>query len=119
MSQSKIPKEKTVQISQSIPSLTKKDKFVYDDFVSQDFLQNKHRNPDLSLWERLLVFNNSQEVDDMRLLERIQPESELFRFKMDQYKDKSQSRKEMERVIQEHIIREVTFKAKKLEQNFN
>ena len=55
----------------------------------------------------------------MRLLERIQPESELFRFKMDQYKDKSQSRKEMERVIQEHIIREVTFKAKKLEQNFN
>ena len=39
---------------------------------------NRLRNPELSMWERIMVFANSQEVDDMRQLERIAPNTELY-----------------------------------------
>lgn len=53
-------------------------KFHYDDFVGQNFVMNRLRNPELSMWERIIVFANSQEVDDMRQLERIAPNTELY-----------------------------------------
>ena len=43
----------------------------------------------------------SQEYDHLRIISRLPADSELYRFKMDQYKDLSATRNEIEKVLQE------------------
>ena len=53
------------------------------------FLQNEVRGVDLSEEERTLVSLNAQEIDAMRILSRIPVGTELYRFKVEQYKELS------------------------------
>lgn len=64
----------------------------------------------------MIVFANSQEVDDMRLLERIPPNTDLYQFKFEQFKDRSSSRTELEKVLQDQMIKEVTFSVKQMQE---
>ena len=51
--------------------------------------------------EKTLVSLNAQEIDAMRVLSRIPVGTELYRFKVDQYKELSTLRAEIEKVVQE------------------
>ena len=50
------------------------------------FLQNEVRSVDLSEEERTLMSLQAQEVDALRLISRIPIGTELYRFKMEQFK---------------------------------
>lgn len=69
-----------------------------EDFV---FRQNEFRNDDLGMEESALVNLAAQEYDALRLLSRLPVNSELYRYKMDQYKELSSMRSEIEKVLQE------------------
>ncbi len=50
------------------------------------FLQNEVRSVDLSEEERILMSLQAQEVDALRVISRIPIGTELYRFKMEQFK---------------------------------
>mmetsp|Transcript_29187 Transcript_29187/g.26587 ORF Transcript_29187/g.26587 Transcript_29187/m.26587 type:complete len:87 (+) Transcript_29187:481-741(+) len=51
------------------------------------FVQNEVRSVDLNEEERAALNLNSAEVDELRLLSQLPVGTELYRFKMEQYKD--------------------------------
>lgn len=53
----------------------------------ESFLQNEVRAVDLSEEERVLMSLQAQEVDALRVISRIPIGTELYRFKMEQYKE--------------------------------
>ena len=71
------------------------------DFV---FRQNDFRSEDLEVEERALMNIASQEYDHLRLLSRLPVNSELYRYKMDQYKELSTMRGEIEKVLHEQRL---------------
>ena len=75
------------------------------------FCQNETRNVDLDNEERSLLHVNAHEMDHLRILSQIPIGTELYRFKMEQFKDLSSVRIEMEKVIQEQRLQ-------KLKRNF-
>ena len=68
------------------------------------FIQNETRNVDLNEDERMIVGLGGQEVDQLRLLSQLPIGTELYRFKMDQFKELSTTRGEMEKIIQEQRL---------------
>lgn len=49
--------------------------------------------------EKVLMSLAAQEVDALRVLSRIPEDSDLYRFKMDQYKELSMIRAEIEKIV--------------------
>ena len=68
------------------------------------FVQNETRNVDLNDDERMIVGLGGQEVDSLRLLSQLPIGTELYRFKMDQFKELSTTRAEMEKIVQEQRL---------------
>ena len=81
--------------------------FKYDDFIDENILGNYGRNPDLNIHERYLNFISTAEIDNMRILERAPQNTELYRFKLEQFKESSTSRSEIEKLIHEQYLREI------------
>ena len=69
-----------------------------EDFI---FRQNEFRSEDLEVEERALMNLAAQEYDALRLMARLPTNSEIYRYKMDQYKELSTMRNEVEKVLQE------------------
>jgi hypothetical protein len=57
------------------------------------------KNVDLNEDERTLLHLQMQEADNMRLLARLQPGTELYRFKVEQFKELSTQRAEVEKMV--------------------
>lgn len=78
----------------------------FDIFLPQKefFLQNEVRSVDLSEEERILMSLQSQEVDALRVISRIPIGTEIYRFKMEQYKELSTTRSEIEKIVQEQRL---------------
>ena len=72
-----------------------------EDFV---FRQNEFRSEDLEVEERAMMNLVQQEFDHLRLISRLPVNSELYRYKMDQYKEISTMRSEIEKVLQEQRL---------------
>lgn len=68
------------------------------DFV---FRMNEFRCEDLEVEERAMMNINAHEYDHLRIINRLPVNSELYRYKMDQYKELSTMRNEVEKVLQE------------------
>jgi len=68
------------------------------------FVQNEARSVDLNEDERMIVGLGAQEVDALRLLSQIPIGTELYRFKMEQFKELSTTRTEMEKIMQEQRL---------------
>ena len=81
--------------------------FVYDDFVTQNFVSNVQRNRDLNLYERTILFLKGQDADDLRLLERTPIGTELHNFKLEQYKESSTAREELSKIFLEQMLKEM------------
>lgn len=79
----------------------------FDDFLTSNFVQNQMRNVDLNEDERMLVHLTMMEADSLRMLSRIPRDSELYRFKLEQYKELSTQRAEAEKLIQETKLRKM------------
>lgn len=75
-----------------------------EDFV---FRQNDFRSEDLEVEERALMNIAAQEYDHLRLLSRLPVNSELYRYKMDQYKELSTMRSEIEKVLHEQRLEKI------------
>lgn len=84
-----------------------KREFKYDDFIDENFLCNYNRHHDLNLHERYLNFIFASEVDNMRILERTPQDTELYRFKLEQFKESSTSREEIRKLVHEQYLREI------------
>lgn len=78
----------------------------FDIFLPQKefFLQNEVRSVDLSEEERILMNLQAQEVDALRVISRIPIGTELYRFKMEQFKELSTTRAEIEKIVQEQRL---------------
>lgn len=72
-----------------------------------NFIQNNFRSEDLEVEERALMNIAAQEYDHLRLLSRLPVNSELYRYKMDQYKELSTMRSEIEKVLQEQRLEKI------------
>lgn len=81
--------------------------FIFDEMVNQNFLLNKARNLDLNLYERYMCFIQAQEVDDLRILERSPVGTDLYHFKLEQYKDSSTVRAEIMKLVHEQSLKEL------------
>jgi len=71
------------------------------------FLQNEVRSVDLSEEERILMNLQAQEVDALRVISRIPIGTELYRFKMEQFKELSTTRSEIEKIVQEQRLQKL------------
>ena len=65
------------------------------------------KNVDLNEDERMLVHFSMMEADALRILERIPQSSELYRFKLEQYKELSTQRAEAEKLVQETRLKKM------------
>lgn len=72
--------------------------------TNEFFVQNEPRAVDLNDEERMVVGVNAQEVDALRLLGQLPIGTELYRFKMEQFKELSTTRAEMEKIVQEQRL---------------
>lgn len=88
----------------------------FDDFVKDNLLINKPRDYGMNLHERYLTFLQAQEIDSLRILQRLHPDSDLYKIKLDRYQESCHIKSEIERTINEQILRE--FK-QKFDQNQN
>ena len=75
-----------------------------EDFV---FRQNEFRCEDLEVEERALMNVAAQEYDSLRIISKLPVNSELYRYKMDQYKELSTMRAEIEKVLQEQKLEKI------------
>eukprot|EP00347_Sterkiella_histriomuscorum_P021982 403332092 len=75
-----------------------------EDFV---FRQNEFRCEDLEVEERALMNLTAQEFDALRQISKLPVNSELYRYKMDQYKELSTMRGEIEKVLQEQRLEKI------------
>ena len=71
------------------------------------FVQNNMRSEDLEVEERASVSLMYQDYDQLRMLAKLPSNSELYRFKMDQYKESSSTRTEIEKVLQEQRLEKI------------
>ena len=71
------------------------------------FKQNEFRSEDLEVEERALLSLGLQEYDHMRILSKLPANSELYRYKMDQYKELSTMRSEIEKVLHEQRLEKI------------
>ena len=62
---------------------------------------NNPRNPDLNDFERGFTFMSAQEADQVRLMRQIPIGTDLYRFKVEQFKETSTTRAEIEKLMYE------------------
>lgn len=65
------------------------------------FRQNDARADDLEVEERALMNLAAQEYDSLRVIQRLPKDSDLYEYKLKQYKELSAMRTEVEKVLQE------------------
>ena len=82
----------------------KPDNQVPDDFM---FRQNEERNADLETEERAIMNLQAQEFDQLRLIEKLPKDSELYKFKMQQFKELSVMRAESEKLLQQQRLQKL------------
>ena len=75
-----------------------------DEFV---FRQNEARVGDLEVEERALMNLAAQEYDQLRVLQNLPKDSELYNHKPEQYKELSAMRTEAEKVLQEQRLEKI------------
>ena len=73
----------------------------FDNFSKKKefFLQNEVRGVDLTKEEQILMNLTAQEVDQLRMISRVPVGTEIYRFKMEQYKELSTMRAEIEKIV--------------------
>lgn len=71
---------------------------------SGQFKQNVDRAEDLEVEERAIMNMYAQDFDDLRLLNMLSSNDELYQHKLRQYKDISNSRIQAERILQEQRL---------------
>lgn len=83
------------------------------------FLQNEVRSVDLDDEERVLVSLVAQEADALRMLSQLPVGTELYRFKMEQFKELSTTRAEIEKIVQEQRLQKLrrAFEKKRREED--
>jgi hypothetical protein len=64
------------------------------------------RGVDLTEEERVLISLTAQETDAMRIISRIPVGTELYRFKMEQFKELSTMRSEIDKIVQEQRLQD-------------
>ena len=76
------------------------------------------RSEDLQVEERALMNLAAQEYDALRILSRLPPDSDLYQYKMNQYREMSTMRAEMEKMLQEQRIEKIRreFEKQKLDE---
>jgi hypothetical protein len=81
----------------------------FDDFLTSNFMQNQMKNVDLNEDERMLVHITMMEADALRILNRINKNTDpdLYRFKVEQYKELSTQRAEVEKLVQETRLKKM------------
>lgn len=79
----------------------------FDDFLTSNFMQNQMKNVDLNEDERMLTHFTMMEADALRILNRIPQNTELYRFKLEQYKELSTQRAEAEKIVQETRLKKM------------
>ena len=72
-----------------------------------NFAQNNVRSEDLEVEERAAVSLMYQDYDQLKLLSKLPTDSELYRFKMDQYKEAATVRGEVDKVLQEQRLEKI------------
>lgn len=75
-----------------------------EDFI---FKVNEIRSEDLEVEERAMLNLMAAEYDAMRVISKLPTNSELYRFKVDQYKELSTMRAEVEKVLQEQKLEKI------------
>jgi len=75
-----------------------------EDFI---FRANDIRSEDLEVEERAMLNLMAGEYDAMRIISKLPTNSELYRFKVDQYKELSTMRSEVEKVLQEQKLEKI------------
>jgi hypothetical protein len=75
-----------------------------EDFI---FRANDVRSEDLEVEERAMMNLMAGEYDAMRVISKLPTNSELYRFKLDQYKELSTMRSEVEKVLQEQKLEKI------------
>mmetsp|Transcript_16153 Transcript_16153/g.25039 ORF Transcript_16153/g.25039 Transcript_16153/m.25039 type:complete len:113 (-) Transcript_16153:2239-2577(-) len=80
------------------------------------FRQNEPRNPDLVQEERALMNLAAQEYDQLRVIQKLPQNSEIYEHKMKQYKELSGMRVEIEKILQEQRLEKIKrgFERKKI-----
>ena len=71
------------------------------------FRQNEARSADLEVEERALMNLAAQEYDQLRVIEKLPKDSELYAYKLKQYKELSAMRAEVEKVLQEQRLQKI------------
>ena len=67
-------------------------------------MQNQVRSVDLTEEERILTSLTAQEIDALKLISQIPIGTEIYRFKMEQFKELSTTRSEIEKIVQEQRL---------------
>eukprot|EP01022_Parablepharisma_sp_SALTPOND_P032082 TRINITY_DN827_c0_g1_i1.p4 TRINITY_DN827_c0_g1~~TRINITY_DN827_c0_g1_i1.p4 ORF type:complete len:532 (+),score=76.56 TRINITY_DN827_c0_g1_i1:13227-14822(+) len=73
------------------------------------FAQNEQRAEDLEAEEKALLNIAAQEYDALQLLSKLDPNSDLYKYKLQQYKDMSAYRAEIEKVLQRQRLERLRF----------
>ena len=86
-----------------------------DEFV---FRQNETRADDLEVEERALMNLAAQELDQIRVLQKLPKDSELYAHKLKQFRELSAMRVEVEKVLQEQRLEKIQrdFEKQKIEE---
>ena len=71
------------------------------------FKQNDERQKMLEMEEKALVNLTAAEVDDLKILNSLDPSSELYQFKLQQYKDVSSHRALVEKTLQTQRLEKI------------
>lgn len=71
----------------------------------EPLLQNNARNKDLNDFERAFVFLNAQESDNLEMLMNVPVGTDLYRYKVEQLKETSTTRSEVEKLAYERMLR--------------
>ena len=93
---------------------TSRSKILPDDFR---FRQNDYRAEDMEVEERALMNIAASEFDELRILSKLPKGSEIYKHKMQQYKEMSAMRAEMEKILQEQKFEKIKreFERQKIE----
>lgn len=74
-----------------------------------EFAQNEERADDLEEEEKALLNLTAQDYDELQLLAKLDPESELYKHKAQQYKEMAAHRADAEKVLQKQRLEKIAF----------
>jgi hypothetical protein len=68
-------------------------------------IQNASRNPDLNDFERGMTFLEAQDTDAIKLMSQVPVGTDLYRFKVEQFKETATTRAEVEKLMHEQQLK--------------